>query len=1240
MVTKTRTTKHSFLDENGRIQTYEIEEEYQEEVTIDSQSDNPLEKLQNQNENQNQNQNHNLGTFDYVRDDLTIEQINQLITQSERNTNLDPIALPNNRGENRQNEEVLKPEDDPSFVRIKIFGNEYLLFIDRLTLENLFDRDWNKKQLYSGLFLATITAFVSLIVSEYFYGTERIFFCITIATGLYSLLKSVQPDCSSPEPNVKGVSYSRSFYLTLFSILFLIINAVADSVDEDHSIELYSLTFHFDTVFNLILDSFKIIILFSPLIFLFGLFAQPLTFLMYIFEQFNIQFMGGTAAISIFSSILSVILDLIVIGIMYGIGILLIDPNTDNNTNNDDYKFYLFTGLLIFFSYFLSICPSDPKYFKKLIIRKYEALVKEDLEPEDKFDFLPIKKFLIDLLHSLILFIIYFALQFSKIFQNSDFYLAFQIIGICIGFIGHYIINQSRKSFPFMIFSDPILKSLDEDENFEPDGPARKLLFEKIYRFFILFEKFIIFPVIGLSVISQSINESIDLFGIHVTILLSIFTVIKFVRSGFNNGQEHYKILFFLLLFFRYDYKNLSEFSLINLLLVQYLIERLNEAFLKCRFLFIYNAPWTLAIASFAHVILSVLSIAHTALTAVTIFISTIFSMPLSPFIGSGWFLLTYPRPVRYWEKSYRTRRMDASNMKLSKTLSLDAGSSANLNNLNSIFYDHLYVSLRDSLYDDIKFGRLGKVNQGDVFLLSHEKLTALLHISSLGNGFCCYQLRGLEFRGTYCQEREIEEVKATADNSDENYLLPNFPLLSFKYLFFHRWRTWEVINKGLICRSYNVLMNPAEHNFEMYDSRKVLLKYYVSSAIYYLFTKTNVLSLIKNDTVIQSIFNFHDPNYVDGDILTFSQRVDEDFDLAFQGITARSFERVYGDFIRYCVEKYNSKLPENERVRYISLDEWQQLNKSNNKGNNNDNFHNLNDNNNDNNDNNNNNSKKNSNDQSDENKDSSDTDDIELEDQGTNLNQNKQDEMPIAPLVLNLCFAIAVAARRVLASASLTTNNRFRNNSFLDKYYALFKGDLRLNPKDDWIVTDISMLENVIGKAAKVSLSLFQYYFISPKEYNEPKNLFGALEDLEDLTVICAETDPEWRKGIIKEKSSLLSLRRQTEDMDEHHASYYVLQLELRHIKWTAIKINKECVRGLWSSQIQELVYLKNLNAERGSIQRCENVLRNLQNQACDIPTGYPISISPICTSYSKNTSDIFYKSFVKDFYKQDENF
>lgn len=43
------------------------------------------------------------------------------------------------------------------------------------------------------------------------------------------------------------------------------------------------------------------------------------------------------------------------------------------------------------------------------------------------------------------------------------------------------------------------------------------------------------------------------------------------------------------------------------------------------------------------------------------------------------------------------------------------------------------------------------------------------MHIIELGNGLVTFQMRGLEFRGTYCQQREVEAISEGVEEDAGN---------------------------------------------------------------------------------------------------------------------------------------------------------------------------------------------------------------------------------------------------------------------------------------------------------------------------------------------------------------------------------------------------------------------------------------------------------------------------------------
>jgi hypothetical protein len=63
--------------------------------------------------------------------------------------------------------------------------------------------------------------------------------------------------------------------------------------------------------------------------------------------------------------------------------------------------------------------------------------------------------------------------------------------------------------------------------------------------------------------------------------------------------------------------------------------------------------------------------------------------------------------------------------------------------------------------------GRWGPVSQGDCFVLASDYLNCLVHVVELGNGLVTFQMRGLEFRGTYCQQREVEAISEGVEEDD-----------------------------------------------------------------------------------------------------------------------------------------------------------------------------------------------------------------------------------------------------------------------------------------------------------------------------------------------------------------------------------------------------------------------------------------------------------------------------------------
>lgn len=153
------------------------------------------------------------------------------------------------------------------------------------------------------------------------------------------------------------------------------------------------------------------------------------------------------------------------------------------------------------------------------------------------------------------------------------------------------------------------------------------------------------------------------------------------------------------------------------------------------------------------------------------------------------------------------------------------------------------------------------------------------------------------------------------------------------------------------------------------------------------------------------------------------------------------------------------------------------------------------------------------------------------------------------------------------------------------------------------------------------MAVKLHQDHFTSTDDYDSPAFLYASIVNYEKNIVISHEADPVWRNAVLSNVPSLLALRHV---YDEGTDRYKFVMLNRRYLSFRVIKVNKECVRGLWAGQQQELIFLRNRNPERGSIQNAKQALRNIINSSCDQPIGYPIYVSPLTTSFAETNHQL----------------
>ncbi|XP_017095066.2 protein pecanex isoform X1 [Drosophila bipectinata] len=894
-------------------------------------------------------------------------------------------------------------------------------------------------------------------------------------------------------------------------------------------------------------------------------------------------------------------------------------------------------------------------------------------------------------------------------------------IGV-LGLLLHYAVPQMRKHMPWLCFARPLLRQREFGQ-FEVQTAPQIMWFEKLYIYLSVLERNVLFPLLAISSLTADSQLIVAKFGLPWGTLIVAICALKFVRNAYSDPTNQYLIIIFTVLLFRIDFSMATETFIIDYFFVSLAFRKCCDFLLKLQFIVTYIAPWQITWGSAFHAFAQPFSVPHSAMLFLQAGISALLSTPLNPFLGSAIFLTSYVRPIKFWERDYNTRRIDHSNTRLSSQLERDLG--ADDNNLNSIFYEHLTRSLQHSLCGDLLMGRWGNVNQGDCFVLASDDLNCLVHIIELGNGLCTFQMRGLEFRGTYCQQREVEAITEDVEDNDgccccDPGHLPR--LLSANAMFSTRWLAWQVVAAQYVIEGYSISDNLASATLQVFEYRKVLITYYIKSIIYYVVKNPKLEQWLSSGPIQEALQHTLGRQFVDLDPI-FNFNLDEDFDFRAVGITRASFCYVYLKWINYCVDMRrdvagtavphaggqsgassapataaataappppvtpahnDSKSTPNLSAHGSSSGQpagqsksqsQQQLRRPqrtvNQEGSSigggagggagvggsgggpsaggaagansgggdaqmssSHSFANI--------------SRQTSESAPglggyvtymDQNvfvklaKSSTTTTATSAAagaTSGINRQRENLQEKPTlrlklasvgkdAPLV-SLCLALALLARRSLATASHSslTGVEF----FLHGLHALFKGDFRItSPRDEWVFADMELLHSVVAPAVKMALKLQQDHITNPDEFLDPHALYEAIDNCSKELVISHEADPVWRSAVLRGAPNLLALRHVMEDGSDE---YRIIRLTKRFLSFRVIKLNRECVRGLWAGQQQELIYLRNRNPERGSIQNAKQALRNIINSSCDQPIGYPIYVSPLTTSYADTNAQL----------------
>lgn len=250
------------------------------------------------------------------------------------------------------------PKTPRRYYKYKLSPCSYIkVRLDRLALLALLDRNLTLTETILSLFLAILVSCLGAILLNLglYKDIPAFIFCFVIASCQYSLVKSVQPDASSPTHGFnKIVAFSRPVYFCLCSSLVLLLHYASLSTKREFT--LYGVYIKSSELLNFVRDSFSTLILWFPLLFSFGLFPQVNTFAMYLLEQIDMHIFGGSATSSLMAAAYCVFRSCLAVIVLHGFAY----GGLSETKSTQHILFSIYCGLLIATSYHLSRSCSDP----------------------------------------------------------------------------------------------------------------------------------------------------------------------------------------------------------------------------------------------------------------------------------------------------------------------------------------------------------------------------------------------------------------------------------------------------------------------------------------------------------------------------------------------------------------------------------------------------------------------------------------------------------------------------------------------------------------------------------------------------------------------------------------------------------------------------------------------------------------------------------------------------------------
>eukprot|EP00038_Savillea_parva_P002151 m.111083 g.111083 ORF g.111083 m.111083 type:complete len:2150 (-) comp10741_c0_seq1:114-6563(-) len=1091
----------------------------------------------------------------------------------DRQLRIPQIPLPLPRHPHRQRRPAVSQSSSPKRKmpqRTIQFGRfTFKLAFDRLMLSHAFDKKpWPGLMVVSrDAVLAALSSYVAFEVTSVVGPTATVFTWFAAGTAQYSLVKSVQPDAGTSLVNERGTAYMRCVYFLIFGGLFLGIR----SMDVGNGGMLYGIQWRRFLTASYAHDIALGLIVCLPLIWLFG--HLPMwwrTALHWALEQVDSVWLGGGGSKSLAGALVRFGVTLV------ALWCCILSAGFLSSAAITNTRMGLFQFTCVFFAFMVARCPADPRLVANAVRHMWSSSA-SDLQAQRKTQLdashVLAQRLVWDPFRALLYGIVFFILHVTDAIGASKDYLSPIVICIAVGvgFLRHHVLHQVGRPYPWKTFKGPL---------YHGENEARRRR-AHVLAFASLIEHDVLYPlVVAYGIAAESKSDGLfDRFGDQGGAVLLALASFKVLRIGYSDGTMLWLALGIAWLVAQFESSSsaLSEGLLLDTAVMHIIVVKMAELMKKLGFVFVYNAPSNRLMSAF-HAIIFPLQKPHAAMLIFQAAIASLFSAPLYPVAGSTLFLVSYLRPIKFFERRYTTTRL--TNDADATMVRYKVGATAD--NLNSIFYMDVQARLREQLATDIEGGVFGDVSAGDIFLLMCNQGTmhmiSILHIIDKGRGYVSFQLRGLELAGTFCQNREAEALDAEGEWEDPklqcdacqpfNMVSNRGRLLPIKLMRNLRWKTWERETSNYVLKKgYSISLLNAHQYFPDRSSFRLFRKLMFQATMYMAMASGHLNEWLDNDKVtahLDEIMRTGDRFVERGTYLTLgmSGALDSDYHHGFghgQGLSMDSFQEVYSEWITHCGTVLE----------------------------------------------------------------------FDIGDSDGDLESQKRNQT-----LLWWFFSVSIVQRRLLAAfmpgifnihgrpdRRSARTDVVRREELFQGYHRLFEGrvDLKI-AKGEWL-SELTGFEDMLVRAARMTLRLYQDQYSDDGCFESLDYLAETLDEYiseaPGVMVVSGETDPEWNSGLLEGTQTMLSFRHNIEQTSNNDG-YFVVLLVRASPENKVFRLNQESIRGLWASQQQELLYFRNVDAERGSIQNAKMVLRNIANQSCDQPVGYPIYISEIDHSFT----------------------